>query len=103
MVFGKLITVQALLCSSVRLERDRLSEEALHPAANGVVEHDHHDEVEWSQLASKVKHEFDKAALTLCIKTPEEMKELIDDEMKFNETKSRQSFSGVQVAIDQLM
>ena len=65
--------------------------------------HDHHDEVEWSQLASKVKDEFGKAALTLCIKTPEEMKELIDDEMKVNDTKSRQSFSGVQVTIDQLM
>ena len=45
----------------------------------------------------EVKEEFNKAVLTLCIKLPEEMKELTDEEMKFNETKSKQSFSDVQV------
>ena len=60
----------------------------------------HHDDLEWSRHATEMKVIFDQAALTPCISTFEEMKDLVDVEMKDNGCYWKQSFSGVQQASD---
>ena len=59
--------------------------------------HEFHEKDEWHRHGIMVEQEFSAAASLIHVESDKELKDLIQEEMKFNNTFSRQSFCGIEI------